>query len=174
MWIPSTRPLLFLLNEGLVQWHHAAQGTGVSKEFWIFFFQLEADRVSSLCLIRQGHESWIKVENLSAPWCLHLSHSKNCLISMTTLPKAKNSNPIRFKSVSTPLKLRPSYTSFLLSPREKKGEPLMLLGWKTERRNQFCRDVTWQLATETGMTPLMGHFLVVLIPDKMLPRWAVR
>lgn len=32
-WIPSTRPLLFLLNEGLVQWHHTARGTGVSKEF---------------------------------------------------------------------------------------------------------------------------------------------
>lgn len=36
MWIPSTRPLLFLLNEGLVRWHHTAQGTGVSKEFRIF------------------------------------------------------------------------------------------------------------------------------------------
>ncbi|CAB1426465.1 unnamed protein product [Pleuronectes platessa] len=36
VWIPSIRPLLFLLNEGLVQWHHTAQGTGVSKEFRIF------------------------------------------------------------------------------------------------------------------------------------------
>lgn len=42
--------------------------------------------------------------------------------------------------------------------RRGKGEPL-ILGWKTEMRNQFCRDVTWQLATKTGMTCQAVYFL---------------
>lgn len=48
------------------------------------------------------------------------------------------------------------------SPEGRKGqvsEPLMF-GWKADRRNQFCSDVTWQLSAETGMTALASHFLV--------------
>ena len=70
MWIPSTRPLLFLLNEGLVRWHHTAQGTGVSKEFRIFFSfhhrQLQADRVGSLCL--RSQRRGIKAEFRLETW----------------------------------------------------------------------------------------------------------
>lgn len=36
--------------------------------------------------------------------------------------------------------------------------------WKAERRNQFCSSVTWQLTTETGMTPQASHFLVPFKP----------
>lgn len=59
----------------------------------------------------------------------------------------------------------PSYTELqgFYFPGWGKGEPLMF-GWKAERRNQFCSDVTWQLATETGMTFQGSHFLVTFKP----------
>lgn len=47
--------------------------------------QLEADRVGSLCLIREGHKSWASAGNLRTPYRrLNLSGQRNCFISMAT------------------------------------------------------------------------------------------
>lgn len=44
--------------------------------------------------------------------------------------------------------------------QEGKHSETVIFRWKAKRRNQFCSSVTWQLTTETGMTPLLSHFLV--------------
>lgn len=133
--------------------------------------QLEADRVGSLCLTREEYKSWIQPGNLRKP-CrrLNLSHWTHChqyghfrpLISINLVS-------YKLKGTAKPDKDRhncePPWATSLLFFQEGKGNvELLMFWWKTERRNQFCSSVTWQLTTETGMTPLPSHFLVPYKP----------